>query len=146
MNAVSPVIASGGWLCSVAIHHCCVHTCSHPAQPLAGQTYWTTNFLIGDTESIPAVISGCFAGCILRPPFLKSVLQQLLTPAGLNHWSTSRKSRNFSTVLVWCPWFAYILSKLPPFLSSSEKLQMPNHPVRHFSKVNFWEKLLAKKI
>ena len=52
----------------------------------------------------------------LRPPFSKLVLQRLVTLSGLNHWSTSRKSRNCCTVLVWCPWFGYILSKLPTFL------------------------------
>lgn len=118
--------------------------CNHPTQPLAAPTEMPevqiSSFLMGDTASIPAVILGCFAGCIsnLHP---ESIPQQLLIPASLNICSTSRKSRNFSTVLIWCFQFAYILRKL-----STRKFQTPNQPVSYLSKLNYREKyhLLGK--
>lgn len=120
----------------------CNHPIQHLAAPAEGLEVQTTNFLMGDTDSIPAAILGCFAGLGCKPASSESIPQQLLTPAGLNLWSTSRKSRNFPAVLIWCLWFAYILRKL-----STEKSQTPNHPVSYFRKLNYWEKkLLAWKI
>lgn len=59
--------------------------CNHPTQPLAAPTEMPevqiSSFLMGDTASIPAVILGCFAGCIsnLHPQsrFLSSSWSQL---------------------------------------------------------------------
>lgn len=140
INAISLVVTFQ------AIYRCFVRTCIPVAASGstngARGTYQTTSFLIGDTDGVPALISG-HCRVYLTLPFLKLVLQHVLILADLNHWNTSRKSRNFCTVIVWCPWFTCILSKLPTFLFSSEELQTPNHTIRYFSKVNFWIKLLG---